>query len=178
MSLNWNIGSISNFKSICLKTDENGVERLLGRTEGLIWATMMVGLNGITAKNADKFYARLSLFERINGALRKQWKDGDDTPTDIFYTAEEVRLHIGLGTNATNESDAAWLKRITSRHLSDAMRNYATNLRKIEDEAAEPDLSTVPLCDGCGKRSASVEDAGGRVDEGADGLAFCADCRK
>jgi hypothetical protein len=124
--------------SVCFKTDEDGSKKLLGRTEGLIWATMMVGMNGITEKNAEKFYARLSLFEHLNGALRKQWIDGEDEPREIYYTTEDVRLHIGLGTNATNETDAAWLKRVTSQHLAASARCYRNDLIRSIEEENEP----------------------------------------
>ena len=37
-------------------------------TSALIWGTMSVGLNAITEKNWEEFYARCHAIETINGA--------------------------------------------------------------------------------------------------------------
>lgn len=119
MSLNWNIDRIANFETVCLNTAEDGTRTLRPATEGLIWATMLVGLNGITEKNAPQFYARLSVWESLNGAIRSNATQSQP------YTVEEVRAHIGLGTNATIETDAKWGKRLIERALTDARRDFA-----------------------------------------------------
>ena len=120
MALNWSLDKIRDFDTVCVEPrGVDGAKVLSSVTETLIWATMATNINAITEKNADEFYARLSLWERLNGSLRRN-PDLTDRPTTI----EEVRAHIGLGTNATNMTRARWLKSIGERYLTSAARNY------------------------------------------------------
>ena len=122
MSLNWNIDRIANYETVCRTPNADGTSSLSTATEGLIWATLLVGMNGITEKNAAQFYSRLAVWESLNGAIRS------NATASQPYTVAEVRAHIGLGTNATNETDARWRKRIMERALVDARRDFAFNL--------------------------------------------------
>lgn len=122
MSLNWNIHRIANYETVCRTPNADGTSSLSTATEGLIWATMLVGMNNISEKNAAQFYARLAVWERLNGAIRAS------ATASQPYTVAEVRAHIGLGTNATNETEARWRKRIIERELVAARRDFAFNL--------------------------------------------------
>jgi hypothetical protein len=161
MALHWNLSEIKNSDSVCWIKDGDK-SHMNPTTETLIWATMIVGLPSISEKDAQEFYWRLRFYEQTQGALRNKWKsEGSDDVEPVYFTADEVRAHIGLGTNASRETRAAWVKRMT-QHI---------------DRAVKREWNASPICDGCGKRSSTVEDAGGRVDDGADGLGFCAACR-
>ena len=165
MALHWNIGKIIDCDTVCY-IGEGSERRLNPTTETLIFATMIVGLTDITEKNCAEFAFRVAFFERLNGGLRVKWQG--DEPQSVCFTVDEIKAHIGLHTNAGNATRAAWVKRV----LLNFERDY-----KWAQQQREKDAS-LPACDGCGKRSLTVEDAGGRVEDGADGLAFCDACRK
>lgn len=126
MSLNWNIGNITNYKTTCYdripregnearlndggfmgpywyesKDDPSVLERLTVTTHTLIFATMSVCMGTITAKNAEEFHRRLSEVER-EGAFRKSAEG------DVPFTLEEVKAHIGLSTNVSTLTKREW----------------------------------------------------------------------
>jgi hypothetical protein len=126
MSLNWNIGSINDYKVTCFdrlpregnedrlneggfmgpfwyesKDDPTMLERLSVTTHTLIFATLSVDMGSITEKNADEFFRRLSEVER-EGAYRKS------AFGDVPFTLEEVKAHIGLTTNVATMTKRQW----------------------------------------------------------------------
>jgi len=72
----------------------------------LIWITMSIGMSSITEKNWKDFYTRMKLIGVDRNLLRID-EDGNYT---IPISAEEVRDHIGLMTNATTMTKAEFLK--------------------------------------------------------------------
>lgn len=103
MSLDWYVGDIENFEELCyVETDEG--RRLSQLTDGLIWATMHIGMPDITEKNWKEFYARIRLDYGDN-----KWPD-----------AEDVKAHIGLSTNATSISRHKWLKELMEKAIKTA----------------------------------------------------------
>lgn len=111
MSLNWNVSNVENHEAVCFYHDDNGDRRLSQSTHNLIFLTMVVGMNEISESNYKEFYTRVALFERLRGAVRlKQTAAGHFV--DDPYTLEDIRQHIGLHTNASNEKPAAWRKRV------------------------------------------------------------------
>ena len=107
MALNYELGKILNFKQVCFRNSKmNPV------THALIFATMAVGLNEITKQKWKKFYSRLHVWEKVNGTYLT--KNG----LPIYITAEEVKEHIGLSTNASQTTALGFLKNF-SRKLSD-----------------------------------------------------------
>ena len=73
----------------------------------LIWTTMSVGMDKITEKNWKDFYTRMKLIGSDRSLLRKD-KDGNFT---VPISAQEVKDHIGLMTNATTLTKLQFLKR-------------------------------------------------------------------
>ena len=114
MSLNWNVSNIADSEAVCFHhytEDGNPARRLSQSTELLIFTTMVVGFGRITENNYQEFYKRVALFERLRGAVRV--KKGDSGKfVDDPYTLEDIRQHIGLTTNVSEEKPAAWRKRI------------------------------------------------------------------
>ena len=127
MALTWNVSAVVNCDEVCF-TEVDGKRTIRATTETLIWSTMIVGLNSITEKTAMEFYTRISLYERIFGALRSVWEEGKDIPTSKPITLEEVRAHIGLGTNANNETNAAWQRRMITNYRADVQRQFRKEL--------------------------------------------------
>ena len=72
----------------------------------LIWITMSIGMNSITEKNWEDFYTRMKLLGVDRNLLRRD-EDGNYT---IPISAEDVRDHIGLHTNASSKTKTQFLK--------------------------------------------------------------------
>jgi len=73
----------------------------------LVWTTMSVGMSEITEKNWKDFYTRMKLLGSDRSLLRRD-KDGNYT---VPISAQEVKDHIGLMTNATTLTKLQFLKR-------------------------------------------------------------------
>lgn len=120
MSLNWNISKVANHDIVCFNypEGENGPRQLRQTTERLIWATIVVDLGSITARNIDEWLFRLDCAARIY----------EDREGYGAITREDLTKHIGLSTNVTNGTRAAFLKhmnRALTRLGEDAVRHAA-----------------------------------------------------
>jgi len=114
MSLNWNVSNIEDFEAVCFRHfEEDGqpLRELKQSTEKLIFITMAVGLGRITESNYQEFYKRIALFERLRGCVRVKKSDRGGFVDDP-YTLEDIRQHIGLCVNVSDEKPDAWRKRI------------------------------------------------------------------
>jgi hypothetical protein len=123
MSLNWNLEKIENNKELCWTPqipspsdgvkpedlDENGQIVMMNPvTNALIWATISVKLGKITEENAAEFYSRLTFTQRVNGgAFLYDYKDGERS--EYWITPQDVRDHIGLTCNVSDETRAKFL---------------------------------------------------------------------
>jgi len=113
MSLNWNVSNIADSNAVCFHHFEEDGEpqrELKQSTNQLIFLTMVVGMGRITEGNHKEFFKRVALFERLHGSV--QIVMGDKGFVDAPYTLEDIRQHIGLTTNVSEEKPAAWRKRI------------------------------------------------------------------
>ena len=128
MSINYDLKQIENHKELCF--DEDGAQTQL--CTAIIFSTMVVGLGEITKENAPKFYRRLHAYERLNGAyiLTQQG-------TPHYITPEDILLYVGLKTNVSAETDAAFRKRTFDNFDRDAARIFTNELRRLERENAE-----------------------------------------
>jgi hypothetical protein len=86
--------------------------------QGVIFATMAVGMGEITAQNYGKFYYRYRLFS--------QSIDGSD---ECWLKLEHVQAMIGLKTNVSLETDAKFHKRI--------MEKFCLHQRKLVAKEAD-----------------------------------------
>ena len=115
MSLNWNVSKIANHKELCYAG-----ERLNPITEALIWHCLALGLKGIDAKNVEEFFLRAEFHAKVFGAPLR-WLAHERGQKDIErnFTLADIKAHIGLATNVTNETRKAWFKRITEHWFRD-----------------------------------------------------------
>jgi hypothetical protein len=111
MSLNWDITNVTDNEAICFYRDSDGDRCLKQQTQNLLFLTMVVGMNSINERNYKEFYTRVALYERLRGAVMTVLND-EGKWVDDPYTLEDIRQHIGLWTNASNETATAWRKRI------------------------------------------------------------------
>ena len=100
MALHWNLENV--------KADYND-DAIWPITNALIWGTMSVAMNSITEKDWREFYTRCHMIETIHGA----WLFYDHKPR--FITPDDVQSHIGLHTNASNYTKAAFKTSVDKR---------------------------------------------------------------
>lgn len=108
MPLRFWLDKIEDHKNVCYigsEDDPDGVH-IQPLTRSLIFLTLNVGIGEITERNADEFYARLHIIERIQGASTRLGGE------EVYTTPQEVRAHIGLRTNVPTETRARWAKRM------------------------------------------------------------------
>jgi hypothetical protein len=99
-------------------------------TNALIWGTMSVGMNSITEANWREFYTRAYIIQTIHGSWI--YENGDHR----FITPQEIRDHIGLGTNATNYT-AAKFKSSIDRRMREQAQQILRNTESREPEESE-----------------------------------------
>jgi hypothetical protein len=139
MSLNWYVANIKNSDDVCwLTATKNSVmdgrvrgeEYLHPITNTLIWATMAIGLSEITEKNVDEWEARYALAYKVGWlSPLTVWNgepvgpDGKNAHcfTERYITRADLEQHIGLSTNANDESASAWRKRVIERITEEAL---------------------------------------------------------
>lgn len=93
------------------------------RLNGLLMAMLVLGTCRITKENWKKFYARVSLYEKLCG--------------DIMYhgpkfSPAEIQAYVGLHTNVSTETDAAFAKKVMRWAQEDANRAIAALESKDE----------------------------------------------
>jgi hypothetical protein len=87
-------------------------------TNVLVFATMTIGIGAITEATAGEFWARLSMYERLGGALCAT----SDGPRP--FTKQDIYDHIGLKTNVSEETRTKWIARIIKADLNDSAREF------------------------------------------------------
>lgn len=93
--MNWDVTEVKNHEELCFvgEGDDREVSPITAR---LIWATMHVGLSGITEKNWHEFYVRLRFVEDLR-----------EHPHAT--TVKEVRAHIGLRCHGVDKTEFEFL---------------------------------------------------------------------
>ena len=97
MPLDFNWSKVENYKEVCWRHEDG---RVNGLTEAVIWATMTVGIGEITNENYEEFHRRLLEADICAGFKGEN------------FTLEHIRKHIGLSTNVSELTRAAWEKRL------------------------------------------------------------------
>ena len=131
MPLTWDLSQIKDHRDICWIGDEKGDEpdiHMNPVTETLIFMTIAVKLGAITEANADEFYARLKIIEKLDGPfLSRQGKPE-------YFTPEMVQTHIGLVCNVTNESTAKFFGSLRTGTFKDYKRQYKSAVTRQKDQ--------------------------------------------
>ena len=121
MSLNYNLGGIKDYKTVCL--DSKGNQKAI--TKDIIFSTMAVDLGAITEKNYFEFHRRLQIFA---AAVDSDYRD---------LTLDVVKAHIGLTVNVSSITRLQWLRRlnkIMERESREFFYKLAAAQPKIEAE--------------------------------------------
>jgi len=103
MSLNCDYSKIGNHEELCKVKNDDGTYSTSPATTTISFCTMILGLGSITEKNLDEWRFRLAYMEYAG-----------DSPLAIPVAdaMPVVEKHIGLTANVSDESRAAWLRRI------------------------------------------------------------------
>ncbi len=102
-------------------------------TNALIWATMYVGLGAITEKNVDTFVKRLLAVQAAGALLRGGEKE-------VYVTERDVRNHIGMRTNVTDEKAATFNAKLVRICIDEGFRHCRLQKHSAFDIMANPDL--------------------------------------
>lgn len=119
MSLDWRF---TNGK----KTSDDPV--LATFCEVMVYSCMFVDLSGVTEKNIDEWLFRTQISRQLDkgfGTHAVLQKDGTRKHEDWYPDRAVLEKFVGLQTNVSNETRAAWLKkvqRIMVRDAEDALR--------------------------------------------------------
>lgn len=108
MPLNWNIEKVQNRQDM---TEQDDVV-----LNSLIWATISVGINEITPKNVDEFYARLHLYEKLRGT----WTLVDGKPN--YIKPDDLKKFIGLSTNAGSLTRTKFNSQVLKHYYADYIK--------------------------------------------------------
>jgi hypothetical protein len=151
MPLNWSIRNVKNADDVCYKTATKnsvhdgvvrGEEYLHPITNSIIWHTMSIGLNEITPANLDEWEKRMALAYAVKWidtsvVFAGYEDDGNVKWEPRMITRADLERHIGLTTNASYETNAAWRKRVMERMEKEGLRDlrYA--------EKTNPDLDAI-----------------------------------
>lgn len=130
MALNFQLGDVAEHEEL-LKPD--GKPDVV--TEVIIFSTMYLGINAITEATAEKFAVRTEAWQMAFGPLASQWAGDKWTPRPI--TLQDVRRHIGLRTNASQLTDAAFRKHLAETLLRDAETTVLRDKATLTQTAAE-----------------------------------------
>ena len=132
MSLNWNLEKVKNLDKLYIPgkdldmggwapvkpgTEKEGDTYLNPVTNGLIWVCMSVEMGSITSANAEEFFLRLSIWERVVAPMLV-FSKGETR----LFTLADVKRHIGLSVNVTTLKREAFLKKVGEalvRHAQD-----------------------------------------------------------
>lgn len=104
---------------------------LKAQLECLIWISLLAGFDEITKDNWPEVFIRVAMVETCIGPYRSSSEGG------IYYKPEEVKRCIGLKTNATKLTPAAFDKqaaRMLRRPCEQALRLYQANLEIENDQ--------------------------------------------
>lgn len=104
MAVTWDVTGVKNYDVLTTMIMSDGRREWHPITQALVWATIHVGINEITAKNWREFYARLHIWERSLSPLM-YYADNKNH----YMTPVEVYMHIGLRTNASNKTRSQFM---------------------------------------------------------------------
>lgn len=113
MSLDFSYGDVVDQS---VMWDEN--DRMKPEVESLIFNTMTIGINKLTADNYRTFYTRYCMYYASKGYER-------------FYDLAFVKSMIGLHTNASTITDAAFMKLCATNLIEAAQRQTDSELNSL-----------------------------------------------
>ena len=141
MALTFNLQKIPNYEEKCYRPveGEEGKMELKGVTHGLIFLTMAIGMGSITKVNLHEFTNRVMILQRVRGEWLHFWEDGEKVR--VYITPEDIRMHVGMTTNASRMTRVQFRKRVfeildeSARSLEEELREHDKSVMAMEDGA-------------------------------------------
>lgn len=119
MPLNFNYAAVANKDVVC--TSPSNPDEYHPVFNALIWLSMICGYSNITAKNYGEVHARIAQYEQVCGSLMRA-ADDDGRPRDLRLTLADIKLYIGMFTNASPLTDAQWAKKLAQLARENGLR--------------------------------------------------------
>lgn len=124
MSLDFDLANIKDKDTLCYQ-QVDGECQYSSLTYSLIWTMIPIAVSSITRENVEKVFQRIYAYEHLRGAMRQ----ANGKP--VYFTFEEVKAHIGLTTNVTNQTDA----QVKKNWIDSAWRDLTWDARKLIEQA-------------------------------------------
>jgi hypothetical protein len=137
MSLDFNVSDIKDYKAVTTAPQQlNGQDQWHPVTEALVWSSIPCGYNRITEKNLNEVWGRVEVWQRLMGGLLR------GPEGDIYMTKEDVRMHIGLSTNASEKTRTAFYETLI-KNANDSRFQAAgkSAMQKLGWKGQAPDAS-------------------------------------
>ena len=142
MSLDWNHGKVQDHHTLHNTGDDAAPKGsdidLAGdiayaRTSHIALLTMGVGINRITDRNWQTFAARLEVWQDVHGAPMQRFTE-ENGIENVRLTPADVHRRIGLSTNASTLTDAAFRKNMIAELERRARRAVNRTRHQVETE--------------------------------------------
>lgn len=129
MALHWNIQKIKDFAEVvsCEVSETGPPVSPWTITDSLFWACMATEMSGITEKNYQEFYIRISMWEDTVGPFIMTQKDGH-----YFITPDDIERRIGLTTNVSQRTSKFFDNKIGQVARRVAENSWHLDRRKKE----------------------------------------------
>ncbi len=115
MALHWSIERVTDWEQLV----ENDEQREI--TEAIVWPALVYDLSGVTEKNIDEWLFRQEFARRVDDFYPITRPRSQVHKRDLF-TRAELERRIGLSTNVTTTSRAAFQKKLIEKVASDVDR--------------------------------------------------------
>jgi hypothetical protein len=115
LALHWSIERVRDWKEIAEDDEQRKI------TEAVVWAALVYDLSSIREKTIDEWLFRQEFACRVDDFYPITRPRSQDHKRDLF-TRAEIERRIGLGTNVTTTSRAAFQKKLIDKVVSDVNR--------------------------------------------------------
>lgn len=111
MALHWSIARVRDYREIADDAEQRAI------TDAVVWAAMVYDLSGVSEKNIDEWLFRQEFARHVDDyyPLYRGVKQGT-------LTRAELERRIGLSTNVTTTSRAAFQKKVINKVIDDVKR--------------------------------------------------------
>lgn len=140
MSLNFELSSITNYKTRCWvdvpeeqQRVHSGKRRLHDDTDMLIWGSLLVDLGSINVRNIEEWCFRVAILKRLDIRFAEMF-NADDKVIGVWPSRDAIEDHCGLSTNVSTLTRAKWLTKIKKRIEKEAEQSCSFELKNREKE--------------------------------------------
>jgi hypothetical protein len=112
MALHWSIERVKDWQQLAEDDEQRKI------TEAVVWAALVYDLSGVTEKNVDEWRFRQEFARHIDDFYPITRPRSQDHKRNLF-TRAELERRIGLSTNVTTTSRAAFQKKLIDKMVSD-----------------------------------------------------------